>query len=153
MGNFIKHLKLRAVLAKFFGIHILKEVKARHLLTISLSLGISTIVAGTIVFHREESWSLFDSFYYCVITRKFNVWVIMAVYWVSTIGLGDRVAAQVTFLDRWLCWFRQMAVWIPILCMSSSHCCSSLSDWRFSLPASIYLSWSKSSSPQTPKRA
>jgi hypothetical protein len=48
---------------------------------ISLSLGISTIAVGTLVFHKQEEWDVFDSFYYCVITF-------------STIGLGDRVAAQ-----------------------------------------------------------
>ncbi|KAI6191525.1 hypothetical protein M3Y97_00237600 [Aphelenchoides bicaudatus] len=65
-------LKLRLILAKC-GIYVLKEVKARHLLVVSLSLGITTIIVGTLVFHKQENWTLFD---------------------ISTIGLGDRVAAQ-----------------------------------------------------------
>ncbi|CAD5234619.1 unnamed protein product [Bursaphelenchus xylophilus] len=73
-------IKARKILAKY-GFNVLREIKPRHLLVTSSSIGTLTILIGTVVFHKKEGWSIFDSFYYCVIT-------------LSTIGLGDRVAAQ-----------------------------------------------------------
>uniref|UniRef100_A0A915EHG9 Two pore potassium channel protein sup-9 n=1 Tax=Ditylenchus dipsaci TaxID=166011 RepID=A0A915EHG9_9BILA len=62
-------------------VNALKEIKSRHLLFVSSSIGILTIVISTVVFHLREGWSLFDSYYYCVIT-------------LSTIGFGDFVPLQ-----------------------------------------------------------
>ncbi|KAI1730485.1 ion channel domain-containing protein [Ditylenchus destructor] len=63
------------------GSSILQNVKSRHLLFVSSTIGVLTITIGTIVFHKLEHWSLFDSYYYCVIT-------------LSTIGFGDFVPLQ-----------------------------------------------------------
>ncbi|EYC24883.1 hypothetical protein Y032_0013g2154 [Ancylostoma ceylanicum] len=63
------------------GFDYLQEVAPKHLLFVSLSIGMSIIIAGTIVFHREERWTLFDAYYYCFIT-------------LSTIGFGDLVPLQ-----------------------------------------------------------
>jgi potassium channel subfamily K protein len=63
-------VKLRSLLAKF-GINMLQDIKARHLLVLSLTLGTLIIAIGTIVFHKKETWCLFDSFYFCVITCKY----------------------------------------------------------------------------------
>ncbi|VDO80245.1 unnamed protein product [Heligmosomoides polygyrus] len=63
------------------GINCLREVTPTHLLVVSLSIGTSIIIVGTIVFHNEERWTLFDAYYYCFIT-------------LSTIGFGDLVPLQ-----------------------------------------------------------
>ncbi|CAD5229167.1 unnamed protein product [Bursaphelenchus okinawaensis] len=73
-------IKTRTMLASQ-GLVVLREIKPRHLLVTSSTFGTVTILVGTLVFHKKENWSIFDSFYYCVIT-------------LSTIGLGDQVAAQ-----------------------------------------------------------
>ncbi|VDK54318.1 unnamed protein product [Cylicostephanus goldi] len=59
----------------------MREVATKHLLLVSLSIGTSIIIIGTVVFHREERWTLFDAYYYCFIT-------------LSTIGFGDLVPLQ-----------------------------------------------------------
>ncbi|KAK5979996.1 Two pore potassium channel protein sup-9 [Trichostrongylus colubriformis] len=63
------------------GMHCIREVTPTHLLIVSLSIGTSIIAIGTIVFHNEERWTLFDAYYYCFIT-------------LSTIGFGDLVPLQ-----------------------------------------------------------
>ncbi|KAI6173318.1 hypothetical protein M3Y98_01068700 [Aphelenchoides besseyi] len=73
-------VKFCALLTRL-GYKSLNEIKTRHLLIVSSTIGTITIAIGTVVFHKQETWSLFDSFYYCVIT-------------LSTIGLGDHVPAQ-----------------------------------------------------------
>ncbi|KAI6244089.1 hypothetical protein M3Y99_00079200 [Aphelenchoides fujianensis] len=45
------------------GVRGFKEVKTRHLLFVSSSIGTLTILVGTIVFHKNEQWSLLDSFF------------------------------------------------------------------------------------------
>lgn len=57
------------------------QIKSRHLLFVSFSIGCITIAVATGVFHKQESWSIFDSAYYCMIS-------------LSTIGFGDFVPAQ-----------------------------------------------------------
>ncbi|KAF7637813.1 hypothetical protein Mgra_00002787 [Meloidogyne graminicola] len=57
------------------------EIKSKYLLFISFSIGCITISIATIVFHKKENWSIFDSAYYCMIS-------------LSTIGFGDFVPAQ-----------------------------------------------------------
>ncbi|KAK0405183.1 hypothetical protein QR680_017844 [Steinernema hermaphroditum] len=56
-------------------------VTPTHLLIVSLSIGTMVILTGTYVFHVEERWTLFEAYYYCVIT-------------LSTIGFGDYVPLQ-----------------------------------------------------------
>ena len=73
-------IKLRSILASR-NVYIFREIKSKHLLFVSLSIGSLTIVLGTIVFHRLEGWSTFNSLYYIVITF-------------STIGFGDLVPLQ-----------------------------------------------------------
>ncbi|KAI6227248.1 Ion transport 2 domain containing protein [Aphelenchoides besseyi] len=73
-------VKFCALLTRL-GYKSLNEIKTRHLLIVSSTIGTLTIAIGTVVFHKQETWSIFDSFYYCVIT-------------LSTIGLGDHVPAQ-----------------------------------------------------------
>ncbi|XGW33269.1 hypothetical protein V3C99_017606 [Haemonchus contortus] len=63
------------------GVNCFHEVTPTHLLVVSLSIGTSIIIIGTIVFHKEERWTLFDAYYYCFIT-------------LSTIGFGDLVPLQ-----------------------------------------------------------
>uniref|UniRef100_A0AC34RRD2 Potassium channel domain-containing protein n=1 Tax=Panagrolaimus sp. JU765 TaxID=591449 RepID=A0AC34RRD2_9BILA len=73
-------LKIRQILASR-KIFILPEIKSKHLLFVSLSIGTLTIALGTFVFHKFENWSWFNSLYYIVITF-------------STIGFGDLVPLQ-----------------------------------------------------------
>uniref|UniRef100_A0A914YVH4 Potassium channel domain-containing protein n=1 Tax=Panagrolaimus superbus TaxID=310955 RepID=A0A914YVH4_9BILA len=73
-------LKFRQCLASY-GIYILPQIKSKHLLIISLSIGTMTIAIGTFVFHQYEGWTIFNSLYYIVIT-------------LSTIGFGDYVPLQ-----------------------------------------------------------
>uniref|UniRef100_A0AC34F4X1 Potassium channel domain-containing protein n=1 Tax=Panagrolaimus sp. ES5 TaxID=591445 RepID=A0AC34F4X1_9BILA len=73
-------LKFRHCLASY-GIHVLPQIKSKHLLFISLSIGTLTIAIGTFVFHQYEGWTIFNSLYYIVIT-------------LSTIGFGDYVPLQ-----------------------------------------------------------
>ncbi|KAH7718736.1 CRE-TWK-20 protein [Aphelenchoides avenae] len=82
VNTFVRYclVKLRDALARR-GIFILKEVKARHLLVVSSSVGGVMILVGTIVFHTNEHWSMFDALYYCVIT-------------LLCIGFGDLVPLQ-----------------------------------------------------------
>ncbi|KAI1707985.1 ion channel domain-containing protein [Ditylenchus destructor] len=83
VGERINHI-IRSCLMRTLsqrGSPILQNVKSRHLLFVSSTIGVLTITIGTIVFHRIEHWSLFDSYYYCVIT-------------LSTIGFGDFVPLQ-----------------------------------------------------------
>ncbi|CAF3363701.1 unnamed protein product [Rotaria socialis] len=57
------------------------QVTAMELLTCEALLILLTLVAGSYVFHRYESWRYFDAFYYCVLT-------------LTTIGFGDLVPMQ-----------------------------------------------------------
>uniref|UniRef100_A0A7E4VKI9 Two pore potassium channel protein sup-9 n=1 Tax=Panagrellus redivivus TaxID=6233 RepID=A0A7E4VKI9_PANRE len=82
VNTFIKHclLRLRDVFLRH-RVPFFNEVKSKHLLFVSLSIGSLTIALGTAVFHHSEGWSLFNSLYYIVITF-------------STIGFGDLVPLQ-----------------------------------------------------------
>ncbi|MFH4975133.1 hypothetical protein AB6A40_001842 [Gnathostoma spinigerum] len=73
--------KIRAItLTK--GVKLITDVTPTHLLIVSLSIGSMVIVIGTYVFHRAERWTMFEAYYYCVIS-------------LSTIGFGDYVPLQV----------------------------------------------------------
>ncbi|VDM75331.1 unnamed protein product [Strongylus vulgaris] len=72
------------------GFNCMREVATKHLLMVSFSIGTSIIIIGTVVFHKEERWTLFDAYYYCFITPLLMV-VTTAV---STIGFGDLVPLQ-----------------------------------------------------------
>ncbi|CAJ0956232.1 unnamed protein product, partial [Mesorhabditis belari] len=63
------------------GFQILPKITPTHLIITSLSIGSTIILIGTYVFHRNERWTLFEAYYYCVIT-------------LSTIGFGDYVPLQ-----------------------------------------------------------
>ncbi|KAF1749279.1 hypothetical protein GCK72_025746 [Caenorhabditis remanei] len=63
------------------GFTCLQEVTPTHLLMVSLSIGFMVIVSGTYMFHTIEKWSIFDAYYFCMITF-------------STIGFGDLVPLQ-----------------------------------------------------------
>lgn len=77
----------------------LSEVKSRHLIFISSTIGNLTILIGTLVFHSNETWSIFDAFYYCVITRM-KMWIII---------LLSIVLYSNNSLDYWIWWFRSRA--------------------------------------------
>ncbi len=65
-------LKLRHWMMQQFGgrLYWLPEISPTHLLIVSLSIGTFVIALGTYVFHRYEDWSIFESYYYCVMTCK-----------------------------------------------------------------------------------
>lgn len=77
---FPKSFQTRSLLARW-NVHVLANITAKHLLAVGLSVGCLIILVGTLVFHSVEDWSLFDAYYYCVIT-------------LGTIGLGDFVPLQ-----------------------------------------------------------
>ncbi|PIC21296.1 hypothetical protein B9Z55_026187 [Caenorhabditis nigoni] len=66
-----------------FIAYSLHKVTPTHLLMVSFTIGLLVIVSGTYMFHTIEKWSIFDAYYFCMITF-------------STIGFGDLVPLQQT---------------------------------------------------------
>ena len=68
------------IILEFYDLII--KVNQTELVCVGGALAVLVITCGAALFTHYESWSYFDSIYYCVIT-------------LTTIGFGDYVALQV----------------------------------------------------------